>query len=123
MRPRSAQVPLPCRPQADHVRDPSAPDLGVSPKRKWMYHYTQRIFASGTHYVFLGSDDDVFPVDALGPVGSVCAHGGSAASPGRRRAVRNVTAQQRPAHRTAFTEFRTALRTYSFIGTAPGPGQ
>ena len=76
---RFVDLPLPCEPQAAHVRDPQAPDLGVSPKRKWMYHYTQRIFASGTHYVFLGSDDDVFPVDALGPVGSVCAHGGSAA--------------------------------------------
>lgn len=72
-------LPLPCAPLESHVTDASRSDKSVSEKRKWMYHYQETIFASGAHYVFLGADGDVFPVGGIGPVGSVCAHGGSAA--------------------------------------------
>uniref|UniRef100_A0A7S3JU93 Uncharacterized protein n=1 Tax=Aureoumbra lagunensis TaxID=44058 RepID=A0A7S3JU93_9STRA len=68
-------LPLPCVPQKQHIRD-----NGISDKRKWMYHYSETIYGSGTHYIFLGSNDDSFPIEALqAPIGTVCAHGGSAA--------------------------------------------
>ena len=67
-------VPLPCRPFKEHVR---ADTKDVAPKRKWMYHYSQTTFASGTHYVFLENDTEAFPLDAFGPTGYVHAHGGT----------------------------------------------
>jgi hypothetical protein len=44
-----------------------------------MYHYHRGIFARGTHYIFMESTDDQFPVEALGSMGSVLAHGGTSA--------------------------------------------
>lgn len=48
-------------------------------KRLWQYHYSQYLFASGTHYVFLEDDDQLFNSEALGSIGAVFAHGGTKA--------------------------------------------
>jgi hypothetical protein len=37
------------------------------------------MFSSGTHYLFLEDEDQVFDADSLGPVGAVFAHGGTMA--------------------------------------------
>ncbi|GMI00909.1 hypothetical protein TrVE_jg7298 [Triparma verrucosa] len=65
---------LPCKPFKEHIR---ADTKDVAPKRKWMYHYNQTTFSSGTHYIFLESNTETFPLDAFGPTGYVHAHGGT----------------------------------------------
>ena len=65
---------LPCKAFKEHIR---ADTKDVAPKRKWMYHYNQTTFSSGTHYVFLESDTEAFPLHAFGPTGYVHAHGGT----------------------------------------------
>ena len=67
---------LPCPPFKEHLRGPTGT---VAPKRKWMYHYSETTFSSGTHYIFLEGEVDSFPLYALGPVGYVHAHGGTLA--------------------------------------------
>jgi len=70
------ELDLPCPPFKEHLRG----DTGtVAPKRKWMYHFSETTFSSGTHYIFLEGEVDSFPLNALGPVGYVHAHGGTLA--------------------------------------------
>jgi len=67
---------LPCEPLKEHIRK----DTGeVANKRKWMYHYSQTTFSSGTHYIFLESaaGAEAFPLHTFGPLGFVAAHGGT----------------------------------------------
>lgn len=53
----------------------------ISPELKWLYHYRQHTFTSGTHYVVLGSSTSSFPYSSLGGEGKVFAHGGNLAFP------------------------------------------
>ena len=66
---------LPRTPFPAHV----GADGNVGDKRKWMYHYNQCLFGSGTHYIIMDNADDAFELDALGTVGNVVAHGGTLA--------------------------------------------
>ena len=47
----------------------------ISRDRVWSYFYKMSLFNKGSHYVFLGNMHSRFPVEALAPTGSVCAHG------------------------------------------------
>jgi len=66
---------LPREPFEAHKRE----DGTVSDKRKWMYHYNQCLFGSGTHYIILDTADDAFDFECLGTIGNVVAHGGTLA--------------------------------------------
>eukprot|EP00929_Paragymnodinium_shiwhaense_P115629 TRINITY_DN8460_c0_g2_i4.p1 TRINITY_DN8460_c0_g2~~TRINITY_DN8460_c0_g2_i4.p1 ORF type:complete len:726 (+),score=122.27 TRINITY_DN8460_c0_g2_i4:95-2272(+) len=81
-----SEMPLPCEPDplmvlktgGVEVMTPAGKRM-VNKKRLWCSHYTQYMFASGTHYIFLADDDQSIPEDLLGTVGGVFAHGGSLA--------------------------------------------
>jgi len=51
----------------------------VPSNERWSCHYQQFLFASGTHYVLLESEDQQFPFEPLAPCGRIFAHGDSAA--------------------------------------------
>jgi len=80
-------LPLPVPPIREHITKSGVEvqvlgakeKIKIGRKRLWMYHYTQFMFSGGTHYIFLEDSDQTFPLDALGPIGAIFAHGGTAA--------------------------------------------
>eukprot|EP00462_Mataza_sp_D1_P025043 CAMPEP_0175136710 /NCGR_PEP_ID=MMETSP0087-20121206/9427_1 /TAXON_ID=136419 /ORGANISM="Unknown Unknown, Strain D1" /LENGTH=869 /DNA_ID=CAMNT_0016419497 /DNA_START=108 /DNA_END=2717 /DNA_ORIENTATION=- len=65
---------LPCKAKSSHLVNGQ-----VSDKRKWQYHYLAGVFPLGTHYIFMESEDDKFPLEMFGRTGYVAAHGGTVA--------------------------------------------
>lgn len=80
-------LPLPKEPEPQHLMkngvDVQVGDCGpvwaMNPRRLWCYHYGQHLFGSGTHYILVEESQQRFPLETLGPVGGIFAHGGNIA--------------------------------------------
>ena len=47
----------------------------MSDRIKWQYHFLQKCFGSGTHYVLLDIFAEDLDASAFGPLGIICANG------------------------------------------------
>jgi len=66
-------------PTNPHKADLLASTGTVNERAMWGYHYQSCLFSSGTHYIILDGEESSFPVQGLGEIGYVCAHGSTRA--------------------------------------------